>query len=314
MNGDHVGVVVGRFQVPQLHAGHRYLLNHVCGQHRDVLVVLGWGPARLTRRNPLDVAARRAMIQTLYPSVCIVELADHRSDTEWSAALDAVIAYEFPRRSAVLYGSRQSFCASYSGRHTCIQIPTHIQQSATSLRNSVQQPLASSAFRKGMIYASHLRYPTSYQTVDIAVLDERGRVLVGKKKQDCGMHRFIGGFVAPTDESLERAAKREVMEETSMIETDLYRYLGSFRVQDWRYDDKDTDAIMTAFFVAQYIFGAARASDDLDEVLWLPLARLNDGLVPEHQPLADTLHADLQSHLTKKGEDHANPKSVAHDR
>src|SRR5690242_14087120 len=76
-----VGVVVARFQTPELHEGHRYLLSTVAALHRDMLVVLG-SPSYscLAERNPMDFATRRIMVRLAYPGATIVELIDSPSD------------------------------------------------------------------------------------------------------------------------------------------------------------------------------------------------------------------------------------------
>ena len=81
---DTVGVIVARFQVPELHAGHRYLIETVLRQHKDVLIFLGTTAAQLTRNNPLSADVRRLMLQNQYPGVVLCELQDMRSDKAWS--------------------------------------------------------------------------------------------------------------------------------------------------------------------------------------------------------------------------------------
>lgn len=289
-----VGVIVARFQVPTLHAGHRYLIDVVRQQHEQTLIVLGDTEARQTERNPLDVATRRLMVQTAYPDVRIASIDDTSNDLHWSQALDEVIEREFPGNTAVLYGSRESCLSHYHGRYSTTEIPPKSCASGTEFRRRTDQPRSSADFRRGVIYAVQQHYPTSYQTVDVAVLShDRTRVLVGKKNGDGDCWRFIGGFVDPNDASLEAAAKREVGEEASMIETDDYRYLGSWRVHDWRYPVGGRDAIMTAFFVAQYIFGAPRPADDIVALEWRKLDGLAESLVEEHRPLANALLSHL---------------------
>ena len=76
-----------------------------------------------------------------------------------------------------------------------------------------------------------MRYPTSYTTVDIAIMDdERKSIWLGRKKGET-LYRFIGGFSDPTTESLEADAKRETLEETH-IELSEPEYL-CFHVDRW---------------------------------------------------------------------------------
>ena len=48
-----VGVVIGRFQVHELHKGHLLLLNEAA-KHGKMLVCIGVSPTLVTRDNPLD--------------------------------------------------------------------------------------------------------------------------------------------------------------------------------------------------------------------------------------------------------------------
>ena len=57
-NTTDVGVIVGRFQVNELHAAHRELIDTVIGNHKKVLIFLGLSPVRVTRHNPLDFTSK----------------------------------------------------------------------------------------------------------------------------------------------------------------------------------------------------------------------------------------------------------------
>lgn len=288
-----IGVIVGRFQCPDLHPGHHFLINHAVKMHDNVLVVIGCSPLPLTVRNPMDYETRALMISAAYPNVTVVKLEDCPTNEIWSEKLDGLVEANFASADAILYGSRDSFIPHYRGKHKCITVraPKSIKElTATNLRNQITA-VDSKSFRAGLIYASKMPFPTSYQVVDVAVVhEEKQMVLLGRKKGDNDKYRFIGGFVDPSDSSLERAAKREVSEETSGIETDDYKYLGSSPINDWRYRNS-RDSIMSAFFTAKFIYGHPKASDDIDEIAWFPIAEIEQVIIEGHLPLAKMLSA-----------------------
>ena len=57
-----LGVVIGRFQVDDLHEGHIDVLLETSNTNNQMLVVIGLGPCKCTTRNPLDYDTRRRMI------------------------------------------------------------------------------------------------------------------------------------------------------------------------------------------------------------------------------------------------------------
>ncbi|MFA6082204.1 MAG: NUDIX domain-containing protein [Patescibacteria group bacterium] len=293
-----VGVVVARFQVPELTLGHQALIEFVESQVKQVLLVLGTSEAFATSRNPLSFAARREMVLASYPNVKVVSLADHPSDSVWSTNLDQLIKKMFPDQSVSLYGSRDSFLTTYSGTLPVVDFPALPCLSGTENRVALlDNPPTSPDFRKGIVYSQVARAGIPYATVDIAIVDEnKGLVLLGGKPTDGDRYRFIGGFVDVNDESLERAAKREAYEETGGLEIDDLRYFGSAKVVDWRYQGTG-DGILTSFFAATYIFGCAKAQDDIARVKWVPIKEVKQYLVPEHQILGSMLLK--QHHLTR---------------
>ena len=152
------------------------------------------------------------------------------------------------------------------------------------------------AYRSGHIVNRSLQFPTSYQTVDVAVVrtgvgGSTPMVLLGRKKGSTKWC-FPGGFVDPSDASLERAAIREAYEETGVSLT-YVKYLGSYRVRDWRYPVQEQDAVLTAFFVAGSS-GPAIAGDDLAEVIWSRWDQVKDIIVPHHMDLVDALTAHIR--------------------
>lgn len=287
MKSKTLAVAVVRLQVPELHAGHRYLLNSMSALHSNILVVIGTTEARLTPDDPLTPEMREAMLKANYPQVQVAFLPDHPSDYAWSTALDNLIQEHLTPDTSppVLYGGRDSFLAHYHGTFRTFELPPADNVSGTEVREAVE-PKMTADFRAGMIYAARLKYPTSYQCVDVIVVNQRDEVLVGQKDRDGGKWRFPGGFVSPKDASLEAAAARELREETGVEPGDMV-YIGSLRVDDYRYPASGSDQLMTAVFASPHIFGPGEAGDDLDRCTWLPSEGLREQLVPEHQPIYD---------------------------
>ena len=268
-----IGVLIGRFQVPELHTAHRELIALVAGWHRKFLLVLGCSPTLGTRRNPLDFQARKLMINAHYPELPIVPLMDCADDVEWSRELDRRVREVFPIGTVTLYGGRDSFIPHYHGQFPCQEVEPSSYRSGTAERQLASLEIKGNAdWRAGVVYAAYNRYPHVFPAVDVAVLrtsgEGRREVLLARKPAEKGF-RFIGGFVDPDDPSLEAAARREVMEEAH-VEISSPRYLGSNRVDDWRYRG-EVDKITTTLFVADFVYGAIQPDDDIEELRWFAL-------------------------------------------
>lgn len=281
-----VGVIVGRFQIHDLHDGHRDLIQHVVDNHANVIVLLGLSPLPNTTRNPLDFHARKNMILRDFPDVTVLYVKDCPSDIVWSQKVDEVIGDATATNQSVrLYGGRDSFVSYYTGRYDTEVLESDLYLSATEARRRLRVSVdPNSDFRAGMVYAAMNRFPVSYTTVDVAVFSEGGGKLLLARKPGEVRYRLIGGFVDPSDASFEAAARREVHEEAGIEITDpLYR--GSKIVDDWRYR-AEVDKIKTAVFTATIVFGTPTPADDIVEVRWFDVNELKiEHIVREHLPL-----------------------------
>lgn len=278
-----IGVIVGRFQVNELHPGHLELINDVAGKHKRVVVLLGVAPVLVTRNNPLDFITRKEMLLQSFPHITVLSLPDTPSDVDWSRELDRRIREACPVGSVVLYGSRDSFIKYYSGGFETSELPATQNTSGSEVRLNISREVkATPDFRAGVIFAAYNQYAKVYPTVDVAIIKD-DKILLGRKHNQ-NKYRFIGGFTDPTDNSYEEAAIREAEEETG-VQIGNLQYAGSTRVNDWRYRS-EADKIITHLFIADYISGDAVAKDDIVELKWFDTAALTmEDLVSEHHPL-----------------------------
>lgn len=297
-----VGVVVGRFQVPELHRAHRELIEAVVQRHDKVIIFLGLSPLRVTRENPLDFEARKQMILDEFPKAIVLYCKDQKLDEVWSRKLDEQIGDVItPNQTVVIYGGRDSFIEHYSGRFPTRELEQDYWVSGKETRQAVSKRSvkASPEFRAGVVWAAYSGFPTCYPTVDVAIWDGRDqRILLGRKENE-PLFRLIGGFADPRSESYEHDARREVMEEAG-VEIGNPVYVGSAIIDDWRYR-KETDCIKTLLFLAPYVYGRPTPGDDIHELKWFELGDPNlDAayVVQEHRPLM----AMLRDYLTTNGE------------
>lgn len=290
-----VGIIVGRFQINKLHEAHLDLVKTVKSRHPRVIVILGNAPIRGSINDPLDFRDRRAMFNDVFPDVEVHYINDVRDDDDWSKNLDKLIGELLaPFQKVVLYGSRDSFLKSYSGKFTTVELEATSFVSATENRRQVANFHPSTAdFRAGKIAMTYNRYPTCYQTVDVAILreneDGETEILLARKPNE-KLYRFVGGFSDPKSKSLEDDARREAMEETGGCEISDPVYVGSMLVNDWRYKN-NVDKIKTALFVCDYVYGRPEGSDDVAEVKWFKISNNPQisMMVEEHKPLYEIL-------------------------
>jgi bifunctional NMN adenylyltransferase/nudix hydrolase len=285
-----VGVIVGRFQVPELHDAHMELFETVLAQHSKVLVFLGLSPLLVTKENPLDFESRKQMILDAFPEVNVLYIKDQPSDELWSANLDSQIKdLVTPNQSVVLYGGRDSFINHYHGKHKTEELESAVYVSGSEIRKEVSRKSVRGTpdFRAGVVWASFNTFPMVMATVDVAIFNEDyTKILLGKKANE-DQYRLIGGFADPGSDSYEADARREVWEETGLSITDP-EYIGSFKIDDWRYKGEPDRKIKTLLFNAKVFSGSPRAADDIAEVRWFELDDLHqsaDWLIPNHQPL-----------------------------
>lgn len=291
------GVIIGRFQVAELHPAHLDLFMTVAAQNDRVIVFIGVSKT-ITNRNPLDFETRRMMISQRYPEFIILPMPDEKSDYVWSKKLDEKIKDVVGSGGyVVLYGGRDSFRAQYHGDFSCIWLSTIGGYSGTEHRKTVRSyPRLGREFRAGAIYAIGNQYPKVMMTVDVAIVIRDGdkmKVLLGKKPNEEN-YRFIGGFVN-LNENLERAARREVREEVDVALEQL-DYIGSYPIPDWRYA-KDLDAgIVTAFFLGWASNLSKKAGDDIETATWFDVEQM-PLLEVEHE----VLYYEFKNRMRKLG-------------
>lgn len=269
-----IGVIVGRFQVPKLHEAHIELIDRVVANHPKVIIFLGLAPIIGTRRNPLDFDCRKMMIQEMYPNITIMYIKDVRDDRVWDKVLDKQIGDLARNKSVTLYGGRKGFISRYKGKYKTVELEAKSFVSGSEIRKKISQAAKNSEeFRIGAIWLAHNQYPKTYATVDVAILNENGEVLLGRKPDET-LFQFPGGFSTPESKSFEEDATRENNEETGS-EIGFPEYIGSAFIDDWRYRD-EVDKVKTLFFKAQFIFGGQPGEDELAETKWFKIEDLNE--------------------------------------
>lgn len=122
-------------------------------------------------------------------------------------------------------------------------------------------------------------YRNPFPTVDIIIETKGGIVLIERKNEPLGW-ALPGGFV-DYGESLEAAAIREALEETSLNITNL-RLLGCY--SDPARDPRQHN--ISAVFMAE-AHGTPAAADDASNLAVVPLAELPSVLCFDHRKILD---------------------------
>lgn len=159
-----LGVVVGRFQIPELHDGHLHLLDTVAKKHRQMLILIGCSNNAVDLKDPYSFEIRMLMLRRLYPLAHILALYDSTetaledSNREWSQRLDQAVKVVAGRHDAVLYGSRDSFIPKYRGTYRCEEVLEIPNVSATKVRQLLSdEPIDSFDYRVGVLHGVRAR-------------------------------------------------------------------------------------------------------------------------------------------------------------
>ena len=139
----------------------------------------------------------------------------------------------------------------------------------------------------------YLPWPTSFSTVDIAVVSKDTlRVLLGRKPgKDYWV--FPGGFTDPSSNSDEDDAVRELREETGIdINKSSLKYIGNYNIDDLRYENTPHKIRTHFYMILRNDSEFVKDGDDLEEVGWFYIEDIisNMSVVsPRHQKLFQEL-------------------------
>lgn len=302
-----VGVIIGRFQVPNLHEGHKHLFEQVLARHKRVLVLLGVPAWKGGPRHPMDWQTRSLMIKELYPDAVVSYVKDTKTNEDWSRAVDETIGSLYPLERATLYGGRDGFTSFYCGRFPTVETledARYDKKSGTAVRNDIiSLPLNSSDFRAGVIYGVHAQGSGLLQCVDAAIIKDmadRPQILLIRKSMEKSW-RLPGGKLESGDVSMDEAVAREAREETS-IEVGTPRYITSRGpIPDWR-AERSGLTIHSALFYVPYIYGATKAGDDAADSSWFYLEEFCENLMePCHKQFVPIIHEFVKKEQSNVG-------------
>lgn len=138
-----LGICVGRWQVPELHEGHKKLIDQAIEENDTIAIVVCEGNIN-DDRNPYTANERRIMIGNIYPDIQLITLLDEHSDVDWSNTLDQYIQeclehiFGMVGAEVTLYHGRDSFKDYYSGIYTTKEIESIPGVSGTEIRKKLK--------------------------------------------------------------------------------------------------------------------------------------------------------------------------------
>ena len=139
-----IGIIVGRFQVSKLHAGHKHLISEALKNFDEVHIFLGCTKGNyIDKRNPLPPAARATMILEEFPQLYekIHEIEDVGNWPVWVKNLDSLLELLDQENTKIsIVGSRDSVAEKYEsfgGKYSSTYISEIPELSGTKSREEI---------------------------------------------------------------------------------------------------------------------------------------------------------------------------------
>lgn len=314
-----LGVLIGRFQVPEMHEGHRFLVREMLEKCDRVLILFGSANRTRSVKNPFTYQERKAAALKLFPTILTAPINDYLySDSQWMADVAATIEdcreglcheYETGDVEVVLYGHHKdgNDYLRWFPQYQYVNINSDIDISGTEVRNSFSHLLPENVqadmayFAKERKTFSRYPYPGSLNICcGDAVVECLGHILLIKRKFTPGAGNWaLPGGHKNTDETFLQCALRELKEETNIRipEPVLLGSIKSTRLFD---SPKRSSGIPKLTLAVHLVvkpnpdgsLPRANGSDDAAETSWVPIADVLNKL-----KLHDD-HGDIISEMT----------------
>jgi len=293
-----LGVLIGRFQVPEMHEGHRYIVKRMQEQCDQVLVLFGSANRTRSVKNPFTYRERVTAGKNLFPNVIMAPLNDYLyNDSQWMADVAATIeiirtkvSYNFQKPvEVVLYGHHKdgNDYLNWFPQYEYVNINSDIDISGTEVRNSFAHLLPDNVQADMRYFAKERETFKDYPYHDSlniccgdAVVECLGHILLIKRKFTPGAGNWaLPGGHKNTNETFLQCALRELKEETNLRipEQVLLGSIKSTRIFD---SPKRSSGIPKLTLAVHMVvkpdpdgsLPRANGSDDAAETRWVPIA------------------------------------------
>lgn len=286
-----LAVIIGRFQTPIFHHGYEKLFSEARKVSENILILVGTSPIT-DKKNPYNYCAVSDFLSSKAPHIGTPKkiykhkaLYDHPNDDIWfESLLQSLEGY--PMYEPVFIVGETSGALRVLKEKKCkvVIVPNDYSVCSTDIRENAEY-INSDEFRKGMLYQEMRKFDTVYSTVDVIPVLADKSILLGKKRTD-DKYRFIGGFVAPGDVTLEVTLRRELKEETGLyVTSEKIVSIGSCRVDDWRYKDSNNKIMTNVFMCFMPTSDRGIARDDIVEVKSFNYTDVPFNLIDSHSQL-----------------------------
>ncbi len=290
-----IGILIGRFQVPEPHEGHRFLIKRILERVDELVILVGSSNQARSPRNPYTFLERREAIYNSFKDIksriLVVPINDYMyNDSQWMADVAATIKHCVGvNQETILYGHFKpgNDYLKWFPQLKYENIDNEIDVSGTEMRNANRHLLPLSV-QEDMRYIEkeakkfeNYPYPDSLNVMcGDAVVECLGHVLLVKRGRAPGVGNWaLPGGHKHTYETALRCVLRELDEETNLRIPEKV-LVGSI-VDSQLFDHPGRSVGLPKMTYAVHFrvqpnpdgsFPRTKAGDDASEYRWVPIA------------------------------------------